>query len=125
MPTVLDALAIDRPLQHVYRAPTRRMFPQDMPVSSSEIELHGSSLLPLMKGDVQAVRDYAFSGHYGRQWSIRSREWAYLMNIDGSGRPELYHRPSDATEQCNVVGEQPEVAAALELQLRRWAASLA
>jgi len=124
MPTILDALHIPWPLQQVYRAPTRRMFPQDMPVASQKVDLHGYSLLPLIKGDVEAVRQYAYTGHYRRQWSIRSHEWAYLLNVDGSGGPELYHRPSDLEEQHNVVAEHPEIADALELELRRWVASL-
>ena len=124
MPTVLDALGIPWPLKHVYRAPTKRMFPQDMPVAEYEVDMHGSSLLPLMAGEVEAVRRYAYTGHYGRQWSIRSHEWAYLLNIDGSGAPGLYHRPSDPAEQHNVAGEHTGVADALELELRRWVASL-
>ena len=124
MPSILDALHIPWPLKHVYRVPTRKMFPQDMPVASQQVNLHGRSLLPLMRGDVQVVRQYAYTGHYGRQWSIRNHEWAYLLNIDGSGGPELYHRPSDMEEQRNVVAEHPEVGDLLELELRRWVASL-
>jgi arylsulfatase A-like enzyme len=125
MPTVLDALAIPRPLEQVYLAPTRTMFPQDMQVASREVVMHGASLLPLVAGDVDAVRDYALSGHHGRQWSIRSDEWAYLLNIDGSGGPMLYHRLSDLAEQNNVVDEHTAIAAELELELRRRVAALA
>jgi hypothetical protein len=100
------------------------MFPQDMPVASQDVVLHGQSLLPLIVGEVPAVRDYAYSGHYGRQWSIRSPEWAFLLNIDGRDGPMLYHRPSDPAELHNVVDEQPGVAQELELALRRWVASL-
>ena len=124
MPTILDALHIPWPLKQVYRAPTRMMFPQDMPVASQEVDLHGSSLLPLMKGDVAKVRQYAYTGHHGRQWSIRNHQWVYLLNIDGSGGPELYHLPSDPEEQHNVVANHPELAGALELELRRWVARL-
>jgi arylsulfatase A-like enzyme len=124
MPTILDALEIPLPLRQVYLAPTRTMFPQDMPVATQEVTLHGTSLLPLMAGEVDAVRGYAYTGHHGRQWSIRSHEWAYLLNIDGSGPPMLYHRLSDLAEQHNVVDQHPGVAAELELALRRWVASL-
>jgi arylsulfatase A-like enzyme len=124
MPTVLDALDIPRPLEQVYRAPTHTLFPQDMPVARQHVQLDGFSLLGLMRGDREAVRAYACTGHHGRQWSIRSAEWAYLLNVDGSGGPELYHRPGDPAEQHNLVAEHPDVARELELELRRWVARL-
>ncbi len=125
LPTILDALGISGPLEQVYRAPTRTMFPQDMPVATRQIALHGTSLLPLLRGETPTVRRYAYSGHFGRQWAIRDHEWAYLLPIDGSGAPQLYHRPTDPDEQRDVVTEHPDVATWLELQLRRWVASLA
>ena len=125
MPTILDFLDIPTPLQQVFRAPTRTMFPQDMPVASREVEMQGFSLLPLMAGEVGKVRDYVYTGHYGRQWSVRTYDWSYLLNIDGSHPPELYDRRNDPTEQVNLVEEEHEVAERLELQLRRWVAGLA
>ena len=95
-----------------------------MVVERRAVQLHGQSLLPLMGGEVDKVRDYVYTGHHGRQWSIRNRQWAYLLNIDGSAGPMLYSRLDDPTEQNNVVAQHPEVAHALELQLRRWVASL-
>lgn len=124
MPTILDALHISWPLKHTYLAPTHTMFPQDMTIAEKMVPLHGFSLWPLLEGQVDAVREHAYSGHHGRQWSIRNHEWAYLLNIDGSREPELYHRPTDPTEQRNLVSEYPEIADRLELQLRRWVSSL-
>ena len=117
MPTILDALHIACPLKPAHPTP-------DMRATARETSLHGSSLLPLMRGDVQEVRPYAYSGHYGKQWSIRNHEWAYLLNIDGRAGSELYHRVSDPTEQHNVLTRHPQVADMLELELRRWVASL-
>jgi arylsulfatase A-like enzyme len=124
LPTIMDCLGLPLPLQQTFRAPTRTMFPQDMPIASTTVELHGVSLLPLLRGEAETVRDYAYSGHYGRQWAIRDAQWAYLLNIDGSAPPQLYDRQRDPAEQHNLVAERAEVAAALELQLRRWVASL-
>jgi arylsulfatase A-like enzyme len=124
MPTILDALNIEGPLTHRFLAPTKTMFPQDMVISEKTVELDGTSLLPLMDGQVAKIRDYVYSGHHGRQWSIRDHEWAYLLNVDGSGEPHLYHRPTDLEEQNNVLDNHPELAADLELQLRRWVANL-
>ena len=50
MPTILDCLDIPTPLRQTFRAPTRTMFPQDMPISETKVSLHGSSLLPLLAG---------------------------------------------------------------------------
>lgn len=124
LPTILEALDIRGPLTHRFLAPTRTMFPQDMVVSEREVKLHGHSLLPLMRGEVDRLRDYAYTGHHDRQWSIRNHEWAYLLNIDGSAEPALYHRPTDPTEQENVLDSHPDIAAELELALRRWVADL-
>ena len=124
MPTILDALNIPLPLEQTFLAPTRTMFPQDMPVASTTVHLHGYSLLPLMRGDVAQVRSFVCSGHHERQWAIRTHDWAYLLNVDGSGGPELYDRHKDLEEQHNLVEREPEVADWLELTLRRWVASL-
>jgi arylsulfatase A-like enzyme len=124
MPTILDALGIETPLTHRFLAPTRTMFPQDMVVDERTITLHGHSLMPMLRGETEAVRSHAYSGHHSRQWSVRDAEWAFMLNIDGSGGPELYNRLTDPEEQTNVIDQYPEVAQALELNLRRHVASL-
>ena len=104
MPTILDFL--------------------DVPASAAD-PMHGQSLLPLMRGEKDAIREHAFSG-MGGQWSIRSPEWTYLLPVRAAasrfGRPELYNRRTDIREQHDVIGEHPDVAEALELALRRWVA---
>jgi len=79
----------------------------------------GESLLPLIRGEAQNIRDYAYSGYFNRQWSIRTHEWSYLLPLY-EATPELYDRTDDPTEQDNLVGERPELAAELELELRRF-----
>lgn len=125
MPTILDLAGIPTPLPLVFRAPSSTgTFPQDMPVARREVNMHGFSLLGLMKSEIERVRDYAFSGHYRQQWSIQDQEWRFILPIDGSRPPELYHRPDDHYDQNNVIEEHRDVAEKLELELRRWAASL-
>jgi arylsulfatase A-like enzyme len=124
MPTILDAVGIDGPLVHRYLAPTRAMFPQGMTLAAKEVHMHGFSLLPLMRDEIGAVRRYAVTGHHGRQWSIRDHEWALLVDIDGPPNPQLYHRPTDPDEQHNVIEDNPELAAVMELRLRRWVEDL-
>jgi len=113
----LDALDISWPPEHTRGLPGV-IKPEDARA------LHGQSLLPLMRGEVQEVRRYVYSGHHGSQWSVRDHEWSYLLDITGSRESELYQRIMDPTEQFNVIGQHRETADMLELELRRWVASL-
>ena len=107
MPTILDFLDVAQPLKLKYQAPTKTMFPQDIVIDEHTITLDGTSLLPLLSGQVDHIRDFAVTGHYGRQWSIRNQTWSYLLPVDGSGAAELYDRKNDPTEQSNVAGSLP------------------
>lgn len=121
MSTILDFLDIStEKLELPFLAPTRRMFPQDIIVSRRKVNLHGSSLIPLMDGKVEKVRDYAYIGHYGRQWNIRNHEWSCHLAIDGSKPPELYNVKRDPREQENLIGDETEIAKDLELELRSF-----
>ena len=124
MPTVLDALGIAGPLILPFLAPTQAMFPQDLVVSKRQVELTGKSLWPLLRGEMEGVRDFAVSAHHGRQWSLRTAQWSFLLPIDGSGGPELYDRGADAGEHHNLAATQPDRAQAMELTLRRFVADL-
>jgi len=119
MPTILDFLGIDGP-----------------PV------MQGKSLLPLISGEVEKVRNYGYSGYHARSWSIRSKEWSYILWLPESHapkegapwtlggtfktprKPELYNRKIDPMEQNDVIDEYPDVADELELELRRFVATL-
>jgi arylsulfatase A-like enzyme len=120
MPTILDALGIKNELELAFTAPVRLTFPQDMVVDQRAIQLHGHSLLPLLSGEAERIRDFAVTTHFKRQWAIRTQEWTYLLNLDGRP-PELYHRPTDLQEQHNVASAHREVVDQLELKLRRFA----
>ena len=121
MPTILDALGIPTRLTLPYRAPIRHTFPQDMTTAVAEIDLHGRSLLPILRGEEQSIRDFAVTAHHGAQWSFRTAEWTYLLNLRGERPPELYDRQADRSEQNNVLASNKEVADQLELRLRRFA----
>jgi len=121
MPTILEAIGVPTKLVLPYLAPVKHTFPQDVVVSKREIELTGRSLLPVLAGECESVRDFAVTAHHNAQWSIRTKEWTYLHNIHGDRPPELYHRATDLKEQHNVWSSNKEVADELELRLRRFA----
>lgn len=127
LPTVLDLLGVETPLSLPYRAPQRGsvIFPQDVTLDRRQIELTGKSLLPLIRGAVPAVRDFALVGHYNQQWAIYTHRWAYLYTLDEQRRPpELYDRRADLAQQHNVLAAYPAEARDLELELHRFVAQL-
>jgi hypothetical protein len=76
---------------------------------------------------VDKLRDYAFLG-MGPGRAVYTPEWAYLLPIPGrQSEPwpaQLFHRPTDPTQQTNVIAEHPDVAASLELAMWRFVADL-
>lgn len=126
MPTILDFLDIPQPLVLPFSAPRKsaQLFPQDVTLRTNTINLHGQSVLKLMSGEADKIRDYVYTGHHNQQWTIRSKEWSYhyplVPEASKTGGPELYHRSEDLTEQVNVADRYPDVADELELQLWRW-----
>lgn len=38
----------------------------------------GTSLLPLCRGEVDRIRDFAVAGYYGFSWSIITEDWSYI-----------------------------------------------
>ena len=83
--------------------------------------MNTSSLLPILRGELQSVRDLAVSSWSLRGWSphrpsvIRTQEWS-LVYWRAGVRPELYHRKSDPEETRDVYGDRP--AEARELHRR-------
>lgn len=77
-----------------------------------------SSLVPLLRGEIPAVRDVAVSSWSLRGWSahrpsvVRSDEWALYYWRAGI-RPQLFHLPSDPNEETDVYGANRREAAEL------------
>jgi arylsulfatase A-like enzyme len=101
MPTLLEAFGLDIP------------------------EIHGSSLLPLIRGEQERIREFACSGlRIGNalEWSLRSPDWAFLSPIfpeenDPSRDPQLYVKPDDRWEVNNVLQHHSDLAENLEKTL--------
>jgi len=121
MPTVLEFLGVPAELTLPYLAPVKLTFPQDIAVSSRQVRLTGQSLLPLLRGEVEQLRDCAVTGHHQAEWVIRTEEWSYFLPLQPNRPRQLYHRATDRAEQVNVLEAHREVGDALELKLRRFA----
>jgi arylsulfatase A-like enzyme len=77
--------------------------------------VQASSLLPLLRGEVEAVREMAVSSCSFRNWSahrpstVWTDEWSLVywrMGIE----PELYHLPSDPDQHRNVYAKHRGMA---------------
>ncbi len=124
MPTVLDSLGVRGKLTLPYLAPVQHTFPQDVVVASRDVQLDGASLLPLIRGDAEQVRDFALTAHHGAQWAMRTDEWTYTHHLRGNRANELFDRQADRAEQHNVIADHQDVADELELKMRRFADSV-
>jgi arylsulfatase A-like enzyme len=109
---------------------------------------HGRSMLPMMRGDAESIRDFAVSGFHRASWSLRTQDHTLVLwrpeagrsripaesvgavAQEGPGRrpmpgePEFYLRQSDPYELGNVASEYPDDTARLEVKLRRFMDSL-
>ena len=105
MPTILDALEVEAP-----------------------DTVQGKSVLSVLKGEKERVREYAYCGHYGRSWAIKNEDWSLILylkpDVDGKSGVELFDLRKDPGERKNVAGEHREVACEMELELRRFVAKL-
>lgn len=126
LPTILELKGIPKEgLRLDYRAPVNLTFPQDIVVQSENVRLTGQTFLPILEGRADSIRDFAVTAHHNAQWSIRTKEWAYLYNLNKKQPNELYDRIRDRAETKNVISEQKDVADALEKSLLEFAKSLA
>ena len=67
------------------------------------------------------MRDFSFTAHHGRQRSLRTADWRFLLPIDGSGVPQLYDRRRDPGGHDDLAARQTDRARAMEWELRRFA----
>lgn len=110
MPTILDFLKVPVPEQ-----------------------VHGKSLLPVLKNPRLSLHDFAISGWHGGSSSIRTRQWSYyrwhgnkqqLEEMERTKGPELYDRQGDPNETRNIIKKNPKVAKELDSTLSRFIKSL-
>jgi arylsulfatase A-like enzyme len=95
-------------------------------------EVHGHSLLPLARGQVESIRPYAYIAmQVGEaiEYALRTPEWAFLLPIkssadDAERSPQLYVKPDDRWEVNNVLQHHFELAEQLERTLRDFVTAL-
>jgi arylsulfatase A-like enzyme len=121
MPTVLESLGIEIALGVPYASPGARAMPQDIVTRGEKQPFTGRSLLPILRGETDSIRDFAVTAHHKVHWTIRTEEWTYILYFNGMP-PELYNRNCDPTEQHNIWETDRNVADELEIRLRRFAA---
>ena len=78
--------------------------------------IHGRSLLPLLRGEAERIRDIVVSSpllpedHETLVWSaVTDGEWC-LQDPGPLAEPELHHLPLDPAQERNVFPDHPEVA---------------
>ena len=94
----------------------------DVPFS----RLDGTSLLPLLRGETDAVRQASVIGwatiqphkaNAGAYASVRTPRWNYISAVHEDGREWLYDILADPDENQNLITAHPEVAAALRREI--------
>jgi len=116
MPTILDAAGfdLDRPTVNWGASGT----------GSANLHFTGTSLLPVLAGEAESVRDFAVSAYYNQQWSIRTNEWSFLLPLNDRTAPQLYNRKTDRAELQNVLEDNRDIARDMEARVRGFADGL-
>jgi arylsulfatase A-like enzyme len=77
--------------------------------------LHGKSLWPLIRGEVETIRPYAVAGmrvNDEESRLLRSRDWAFHM--PNAGAPQLFVKPADRWEVNDLYQQRIESADVME-----------
>lgn len=80
-------------------------------------------LVPLLKGEMLKVRDYACYGLDDREYGIQANTWKLLMPVGRQHPPRqrlLFARPEDRWDMNDLASQHEAVADRLELALRRY-----
>jgi len=80
----------------------------------------GKSLMPIVRGEVEAVRDRLLVGSPGEETAIRTPAW-YIRLLD---EPQLYVKPDDRWEVNDVANRCPSVVEELQAAADNFRACL-
>ena len=121
-PTILDALGIEMP----QRARPRLWAPKY--ASEDESDFWGVSALPLLRREVDRIREHAYVGAFNIRSSIRTERWKFIDNR-GEKPNELFDMLADPKEQTNLLDKEPSLVRELHHKLWQfqfaWSGALA
>ena len=88
-------------------------------------DMQGKSLLPLIRGEVKKVRDFAIAGYYSYSWSIITEDWSFIHWLrpdeDGRAMRMAFYRTHVDGSHLEAVGgkacESEELTAAMKKAL--------
>ena len=91
-----------------------------LPVPASS---QGTSLMPILKGKAEAVREYAFFQSWTTDYTIRTNRWHYSEyrknNTTTVEYRELYDLGDGTIQRENVIDQHPTVVAELAVTLQQ------
>ena len=108
----------------------------DWPGIDKPAHMTSESLLPLIRGQQEKIRDEAVCCHYNESISIRHDEWSYHWFVETSRArasersaivndgPELYNLREDLSEQQNLAAEEPDRIADMDRRMRAFTQNL-
>lgn len=72
-------------------------------------DMQGHSLLPLVRGEVAKVRDFAIAGYYSKSWAIFTDDWSFIHwlatdKYDKYGNNYQGDGMNSATDHLKAVG---------------------
>ena len=72
--------------------------------------MQGKSLLPLIRGEVDKVYDFAIAGYNGLSWAMYTEKWSYvhwvrIMDNDSEYRKEFFAKNQDFSHLAAVGGK--------------------
>ncbi len=82
----------------------------------------GKSLVPLMRGEVEKVRDFAIAGYYNLAWSIIEEKWSYihwLEKLDNKSYGETMVKMYNGADKFKQMATEEENASAKEYMSQR------
>lgn len=139
MPTILDAIGL---LGNDEQPDSGHGFPV-----YDWSDMHGESLLPLMRGEKKKIRDHAIAGYFGKSWAIYTEDYSFVHWIAKDVKDswilkgelndseemwsctagakvivpesdELYDRKNDPFQLKNLIKEKPQIAEELLQKLK-------
>jgi hypothetical protein len=83
---------------------------------------HGRSLLPLIRNEVESIRDVAWMGSGRSEWGLRTIDFFYAESGDQNAEAipppvALFEKPHDRWDQFNIASQFRQVAEDMHILL--------